>query len=84
MKLDAAKFGLAWAITFGVFWIICSVLVWLMPGPMMNVSGHMVHGDLSAMHWHLALAGVLLGLVAWTLVAGFTGWLVAVVYNRLL
>jgi hypothetical protein len=84
MKLDATKFGLAWAITFGVFWIICSVLVWMMPSMMMGMSGHMVHGDLSTMHWQLSLAGVLLGLVAWSLLAGITGWLAAVVYNRLL
>lgn len=84
MKLDAAKFGLAWAITFGIFWIICSLLVWLMPGMMMGISGHMVHGDLSAMQWHLSFAGVLLGLVAWALLAGITGWVVAAVYNRLL
>lgn len=84
MKLDAAKFGLAWAITFAIFWVICSLAVWIMPGMMMSMSGHMVHGDLSAIQWHLSLGGVLLGLVAWSLIAGITGWLVAVVYNRLL
>jgi hypothetical protein len=55
-----------------------------MPGMKMGMSGHMVHGDPSAMHWHLSLPGVLLGLVAWSLLAGITGWLVAIVYNRLL
>lgn len=84
MKLDATKFGLAWTITFGIFWLVCSVLVWLMPGMMMGMSGHMVHWDLSAMHWQISLPGVLLGLVAWSLLAGMVGWLVAVVYNRLL
>lgn len=83
MKLDAVKFGLAWAITFALFWIVCSVLVWLMPGSMRSMSGNMVHGDLSAMHWHLSPVGVVLGLIAWSLVAGITGWLVALVYNRL-
>ena len=84
MKLDAVKFGLAWAISFAIFWVICSLMVWFMPGMMLNMSGHMVHGDLSAMQWRLSGAGVLLGLVAWSLVAGITGWLVAAVYNRLL
>ena len=84
MKLDATKIGFTWAITFGVFWIICSVLVWLMPGMMMGMSGHMVHGNLSQMHWQLSLTGVLLGLIAWSLLAGIAGWLAAVVYNRLL
>ncbi len=84
MKLNAAKFGLAWAITFGIFWLVCSLAVWLMPGAMMGISGHMIHGDLSAMNWHLSLAGAVAGLVAWSLLAGVTGWLVALVYNRLL
>ena len=84
MKLDAAKFGLAWAIAFAIFWIVCSMAVSIMPEMMMGMSGHMVHGDLSAMQWHLSLVGLLLGLVAWSLMAGITGWLVAAVYNRLL
>jgi hypothetical protein len=36
------------------------------------------------MQWQLSLTGALLGVVAWSLVAGITGWLVAAVYNRLL
>ncbi len=84
MKLNAAKFGLAWAITFAIFWLVCSLFVWLMPGAMMGISGHMIHGDLSAINWHLSLAGAVAGLVAWSLLAGVTGWLVALVYNRLL
>jgi hypothetical protein len=50
MKLDAVQFGLACAITFAIFWIFCSLLVLVMPGMMMGMSGHVVHGDLSAMH----------------------------------
>lgn len=83
MKLNAAKFGLAAAISFGVAWIICALLVMLMPGMMMSMSGHMVHMELADMGWHLTLAGVLLGLVAWSVSAGFIGWLLAWIYNRL-
>ncbi|SDJ97011.1 DUF5676 family membrane protein [Microbulbifer yueqingensis] len=84
MKLNAAKFGLAAAISFGVAWIICALLVMLMPGMMMSMSGHMVHMELAGMGWHLTLAGVLIGLVAWSVSAGFVGWLLAWIYNRLI
>lgn len=50
----------------------------------MGVSGYMIHGDLSAINWHLSLAGAVAGLVAWSLLAGVTGCLVVLVYNRLL
>lgn len=83
MKLDALKFGLASAISFGIAWIICALLVMLMPGMMMEMSGHMVHMELADMGWHLTLGGVLMGLVAWSVSAGLIGWLLAWVYNRL-
>ena len=84
MKLDAMKLGCAAAATFAVLWILCSTMVMFMPGAMMTMSGHMVHADLSSMEWHLDAAGFAIGLCAWTIVAGVTGWLLAVIYNRML
>ncbi|WP_237055671.1 DUF5676 family membrane protein [Microbulbifer sediminum] len=84
MKLDAAKFGLATAISFGIAWLLCALLVLLMPTMMMEMSGHMVHMDISAMGWQLTLGGVLLGLVAWSISAGLIAWLLAGIYNRLI
>ncbi|AFU97786.1 DUF5676 family membrane protein [Simiduia agarivorans] len=83
MRLNETKFGIAWAISASVFWIICSALVWAMPNMMISMSGDMLHMQLQGMGWHLSLAGVLLGLVAWVAVAGLFGWLLALVYNRL-
>lgn len=83
MKLHACKFGIAAAISFGIAWLICSLLVMLLPGMMMNMSGHMVHMDISQMGWHLTVGGVLLGLIVWMITAGFIGWLLAWIYNRL-
>ncbi|MFI2811486.1 MULTISPECIES: DUF5676 family membrane protein [Microbulbifer] len=83
MKLNAAKFGLAAAISFGSAWLVCALLVVLMPGMMMSMSGDMVHMDLAGMGWDLTLPGVLVGLVAWSVSAGLIGWLLARVYNRL-
>tara|TARA_R110002074_G_scaffold176806_1_gene340287 strand:+ start:3312 stop:3467 length:156 start_codon:yes stop_codon:yes gene_type:complete len=47
------------------------------------MSGEMVHMQLNEMGWHLTLAGVVIGLVAWFVVAGIAGWLLAAIYNRL-
>ena len=60
----------------------CSLLVALLPGMMMNMTGDMVHADMSHMNWSMNLVGFLVGLVIWTLLAGITGWLVAIFYNR--
>ena len=84
MKLDAIKFGLASAITFSIAWIICSIFVMAMPTGMMQISGHMIHGELSSMQWNLGMYGLFAGLVSWAVVAGLTGWLMATIYNKLL
>ncbi|NMH63986.1 DUF5676 family membrane protein [Shewanella salipaludis] len=84
MKLDAIKFGLASAIAFALAWIVCSLLVWAMPGMMMDMTGHMVHGDWSQMGWQLTFTGVFLGLLGWSVIAGLCGWLLAAIYNAIL
>ncbi|TKB50524.1 hypothetical protein FCL40_05075 [Ferrimonas sediminicola] len=84
MSLNATKFGLASAVAFAGFWIVCSLLVWVLPSMMMDMTGHMTHGDWSQMGWHLSVGGVLIGLIAWSVVAGLLGWLLATIYNRLL
>ncbi|WP_018624921.1 DUF5676 family membrane protein [Kangiella aquimarina] len=84
MKLHAMKFGLACSVSASVLWVICSILVALIPSMMLSISGDMVHMQLQDMGWHLTLVGALWGLVAWAVVTGFTGWLIAAIYNRLL
>jgi len=83
MKLDAMKLGLASAISAAVLWVICSFLVMLLPAMMIGMSGDMLHMQLNDMGWHLSFSGVVKGLIAWIVMAGVTGWLVAAVYNRL-
>ncbi len=84
MTLQPLNFGLAAALTSAILWIFCSLLVYLLPTAMMAMSGHMIHMDIAAMGWHLTLGSVLWGMVAWFVVALLFGWLMAVVYNRLL
>lgn len=84
MKLNACKFGLAGAISASVIWLICSVLVMVLPSMMLSISGDMMHMQLADMGWHLTLIGAVKGLVAWFVAAGVVGWLLAATYNRLL
>lgn len=83
MKLHACKFGIACAISFGIAWLLCSLLVILLPVMTMGMAGDMLHIDISQMGWRLTAKGVFVGLITWAVVAGFIGWLLAWIYNRL-
>ncbi|MBC8242326.1 MAG: hypothetical protein ISR50_16575 [Alphaproteobacteria bacterium] len=83
MKLDAVKLGVATAIVFAVIWVICSILVVLIPGPMMQMSGHMVHADLSNQGWSMHWTGFFTGLILWSAIAALLVWAIAQLYNRL-
>lgn len=84
MKLDALKLGLATAVVFTVVWIVCSLLVLVLPALMMRMGGHMLHANLSAAQWTLQWPGFIIGLILWSLLGGVLVWAVAAVYNRLL
>jgi len=84
MKIDAIKFGLAAAIVFAVFWVICSLSVLMMPGRMMQMTGHMVHANFGHMGWRITSFGFAYGLVAWSVIAGLVAAATAAVYNRLI
>ena len=83
MKLSAKALSLASAITVAIFWLICSILVAISPGSMMQMTGQMVHMDVAEMSWTLTWAGFLIGWVVWSVLAGVFGWLLALIYTRL-
>lgn len=83
MKINSLNFALASAITAAIVWVICSLLVWIMPGPMLNMTGNMVHMNLSSLGWMLSLTGFIWGLIVWSLFAGIFAWLLAAIYNLL-
>lgn len=83
MKLDVLKIGYATALAFAIIWALCSLLVWGLPTAMLGMSGNMVHGDFSNMGWHMTSYGLLVGLFAWSVIAGAVAMLVAYIYNRL-
>lgn len=82
MKLQPGALALSSAVTFAVIWIVCSLLVTLLPGMMMGMTGDMIHADMDQMSWSMNFGGFVVGLVIWSLLAGVTGWLIAIFYNR--
>ena len=83
MKINAVNFAIASALTTALVWIICSLLVWTMPGGMMNATTNMVHMDMGRTGWTISFMGVVLGLFAWSIFAGIFAWLLATIYNLL-
>lgn len=82
MKLDGNALGLAAVVTVAILWVLCSLVVVLLPGASMAMSGYMMHADFSGMQWDMHFAGFVAGLVTWAVFAYFFGWLLAVIYNR--
>ena len=83
MKLDANRLAMAVAAVTAFLWVVCSSFVAFAPETAMEMTGHMVHADLSELSWSLTWGGVVMGLVWWTGLAAVTAWFVARTYNRL-
>ena len=84
MRPDGVKLGLATGLVFAGVWIICSVLVVIIPSPMMSMSGHMLHADLQGIGWTMHWTGFITGLVLWSVLGGLLVWAVVALYNRLI
>ncbi len=83
MKLDANRLALAVAMVTTVLWVLCVAFVALAPGPTMEMTGQMVHADLSELSWSLTWGGVVMGFVWWIGFSALTAWLIARTYNLL-
>ncbi len=84
MKLNPIGLGMASAIATAILWVICSVFVVLFPGFAESMTAGMMHSDTASISLTMAWTGVLWGLIGWTVFAGVFGWLIAIIYNRLL
>jgi len=82
MRLNPTAVAIAIALAFAIVWTLCSILVALLPGVMTNMTEHMMHAHLQDFSWMLTLPGYFIGLIAWSLWAAVTGWLMAAIYNR--
>jgi hypothetical protein len=83
MKIQPLTSGIATAIGFAIVWTLCFIFVWALPALSMNIFADMMHSSDMNMQWHFGVSGFVIGLLAWSIISGFTGWLIAVFYNRL-
>ena len=82
MKLNANALAIAAATTTAVLWILCSLIVVLLPEMSMNMSGYMMHTDFADMQWSMNVTGFIVGLIVWSLFVGVAAWLLSVFYNK--
>ena len=81
MLINTNKFAFAADIATALAWALCSLLVMLAPGLMSNMTGHMLHMDLTEMGLTSSLSGFIFGFFAWVFMAGVFAWLLATIYN---
>jgi len=81
MKIDTGRLALSLGGATAVLWTICSALVAIQPALTMSITAHMIHANMDGFGWTLTLAGFFIGLIAWTLCAAVTGWLIGWIYN---
>ncbi len=83
MKHNVSATANAAAITMGIFYVICRVLVGLFPGLMFAAAQALLHGMALTQvgTWNLSLGNFLLGLVTSIASAWVAGFVFAIVYN---
>ncbi|MFT5452781.1 MAG: hypothetical protein ACI9N9_002279 [Enterobacterales bacterium] len=84
MKLNPITLGIASAITTAVLWVICSLLVVLLPGFMTHMTAGMMHDAVASISLTMTWLGFIYGLICWVISAAIAAWLLAIVYNQLL
>jgi 2TM family of unknown function (DUF5676) len=83
MKIQTRTLALAVGLGTGIAWTICSLLVAVIPGPAMSMTGSMMHLATGTMAWQLTWGGFFAGLIGWSLTGGLFAWLCGGLYNSL-
>lgn len=83
MRIQVSQILSVALLTTTIFWVLCSLLVWLMPEGAAIMTTAMFHMEVLPSQWHLTLGGSLLGLGCWLLATTFITWLAVSFYNRL-
>ena len=82
MKLDPVRLSLATATAFGIVWATCTAFVVALPAISNVAAGGMTH-FMGPPHMLVTATGFFIGLVGWSVAAGVTSGLLAVIYNAL-
>lgn len=81
MKINATQLALAFAVAAGFAWALCGLIVFLAPAFMTDMTGHMIHMDISEVGLTMSLRGMIMGFVGWIVLAGGFGWVLGTFYN---
>lgn len=80
-KLDGNAAGMALTAVFGGWYVLCALALYALQTPTMMLGQNMFHG-VSMQAPVFSPAGVLLGLVAWVVLAYVSGFAFAKLYNQ--
>ncbi len=81
MTISTKRLVATVAISVGIVWLICSLLVFAMPGAMSSMTGHMLHMNPNQTPLHMSATGMFMGLIGWMAIAGLFAWIVGAIYN---
>ena len=73
--------ALAAPVTTAVLWTLCIAMVATMPNAMLQLTAQMVHVDVTGFTWTLTWTGFFIGLLGWSVLAGASGFVLAITYN---
>ena len=82
MKINPTAFGIACAAATTAVWLVLGLLWMALPIGMMDM-GSIESGNTAGGHMNMGITMLVYGLAGWSLLAGVTGWLIAMIYNRL-
>lgn len=84
MRLQVGQIVASSMLAITILWVVCSLLVWIMPESAASMTAAMLHLEMQPSQWHLTFGGFLLGLGSWLLATSLLTVLVATFYNRLI
>ncbi|KKR10829.1 MAG: hypothetical protein UT39_C0014G0018 [Candidatus Woesebacteria bacterium GW2011_GWA1_39_21] len=82
MKNNPTATANALAVTGGIFYIACRILVGVFPDLMYTIAQSWFHGiGMASGSWNLSLESFFIGLISFVVFAWVTGYLFASIYN---
>jgi len=83
-KLSAKRVSLSLAAVTGIISIVCAILISIAPQFTTNLFRAIFHGiDISQISKSITFSSALLGTIEIIVIALITGWLFAVIYNKI-
>ena len=83
-KMNARRVSFSLGYVAGIISIVCALLIWIAPESTTKLFDAIFHGlDISKIASPITLSGAILGTIEVIIIALISGWLFAVIYNKL-